>query len=79
MEGSCRHSIRVGYRHTSSRHPLLPPKPSTQAATTTWRSHSTNLRSGLCTLSQCSPRHMPPVYNYRPLCALLWWTGPCCM
>ena len=24
MEGSCRHSIRVGYRHTSSRHPLAP-------------------------------------------------------
>ena len=26
QEGSCRYSIRIGYRHTSSRHPLLPHK-----------------------------------------------------
>ena len=24
--GSCRYNIRIGYRHTSSRHPLLPHK-----------------------------------------------------
>jgi len=73
----------VSYSHASSRHPLLPHKPSTQVATVTWRTHSANLRSGLCTVSQCSPRHMPPVYyywpDYWPLCALLWWTGVCCM
>ena len=30
QEGSCRYNIRIGYRHTSSRHPLLPHKPSIQ-------------------------------------------------
>ena len=31
QEGSCRYNIRIGYGHTSSLHPLPPPKPSTQA------------------------------------------------
>ena len=39
--GACRYSISVGYEHTSSCHPLLPYKPSTQAHTCRY-SHLTN-------------------------------------
>jgi len=66
--GSCRYNIRIGYRHTSSRHPMLLHKPSIQAAPVTWRTHSTNLGSGLCTLSQCRPWHMLNTVYQNPMC-----------
>ena len=74
--GVCRYNITIGYRHTSSRHPLLLHKPSTQAATVTWRTHSANLGSGLCTLSQCRFRHL---FNtaYQPPCVRLLHVAPC--